>query len=308
MNKVLITGASGFLGSHIAEVLVANKFEVIALKRKQTDCWRCDNFCEDINWVDLDDKALWKQKLSAIKPDTLIHSAWIGVEAQNRNRWEQQIENINFLTELMLLAKDINIKRIINLGSQAEYGYLDTVVNEQKALVPTDAYGAIKVACLDIFKTFCEQNAINWIWLRLFSFFGEREQSTWLIPSLVKKIQSEKKMDLTYGRQRYAYMYVHDFKKIMLKLFTTDVASGVYNVSGSQDISLKELVVKIRNKLNPEFKLNFGVLPYRPNQSMLIKGNMTKLYEQIGEISLTDFDLALDKTINYIISCKGHIR
>ena len=53
---VLLTGATGFLGSYIAEEFVNNGIEVIALKRKKSDCWRCENFTDKIQWVDMVEK------------------------------------------------------------------------------------------------------------------------------------------------------------------------------------------------------------------------------------------------------------
>jgi len=305
MHKILITGASGFLGSHIAETLVNNNYNVIALKRKQTDCWRCKDFFNKIEWVDIDEEGMWKKKIVESNPDTLIHTAWIGVEAHERDDWDVQIKNINFLTELLTLGLKSNIKRMINLGSQAEYGILNDIADEDDVVSPVTAYGATKIACLSIFKTFCELNNINWIWLRLFSFFGERESNSWLIPSVINKMRLSKQMDLTAAQQKYAYMYVQDFNRIMLKLLDIKIPSGVYNISGDQIISIKDLITKIKDRINPNFILNFGAVPYRKNQSMFIQGDMAKLTLQIGKAQFTEFSVALEATINYFTSIKA---
>jgi hypothetical protein len=62
---------------------------------------------------------------------------------------------------------------------------------------------------------------------------------------------------------------------------------------------VRKVVEKIRDIINPTFKLNFGSLKYRENQSMHVEGDITKLIEEIGDINFTDFDTALNNTIKY---------
>ncbi|WP_448105293.1 NAD-dependent epimerase/dehydratase family protein [Pedobacter panaciterrae] len=300
MHKILITGITGFLGSHIAEKLIQEGIGVIGLKRTISDTWRCNQILDKIEWVDIEtgyqDLILKKQ------PDTIIHSAWIGVEAKDRDNWTLQAQNIQFLVQLLEIAKQTKVKKIIFLGSQSEYGITDGKVFENKKSVAATAYGSIKLACLEILKTFSETNHIDWVWLRVFSLFGERENVSWLIPSLIKRMTSETEMDFTKGEQMYAYLYVRDFAEIILRIVNTPVISDIYNVSANEARSLKSVITEIRDLVNPKFKLNMGVLPYRKNQSMHIEGDISKLQSQIGEINFTNFNVALRRTLKSYLS------
>ena len=302
MDKIFITGATGFLGSHIAEHLVNNNLEVIALKRTGSDTSRCKEFEEKINWIELDSAEAWKSKVKDIRPDIIIHCAWIGVEADDRNSWTKQLKNIAFQMSLLEIAESVNLKKFLILGSQAEYGYINEKVNEDRLTNANTAYGSVKLACLEIFKSFCEQKSINWVWLRVFSVFGEREDHKWLIPSLVKKIYTSEEMDLTAGEQKYAYMYVKDFSTVIFTIISKDINPGIYNISSNKLHRLKTLVESIRERINPNFKLNFGALPYRDKQPMHIEGDISKLTDQIGPINFTDFNVALSNTIKYYSS------
>lgn len=301
MNKVLITGVTGFLGSHIAENLVANNIQVIGLKRKFSDIWRCQEFATKIIWVDIDDEGLFKEELVKHSFDTIIHGAWIGVESNERDNWSVQSKNISFLVELLDVAKQVGLKKFIFLGSQAEYGNINGKISEEEKTEALNAYGSIKLACLEIVKTFCNSNDINWIWLRLFSLFGEKENQNWLIPSLTESMLTAKQMDFTPGEQKYAYLYVKDFALILNKIINMPLQSGVYNISSSETRTIKSLVEDIRDYINPEFILNFGVLNYRNNQSMHMEGDMMKLCSQIGKIEFTDYKVSLHNTLNYYI-------
>jgi UDP-glucose 4-epimerase len=301
MRKVLITGITGFLGSHIAENFINSNIEVVGLKRKNSDIWKCKEFKDRIHWVDIDGEGLYKNQLINHSFDTIIHGAWIGVESNDRDNWELQSKNIEFLIELLDIAKEVGVKKFIFLGSQAEYGNIDGKISEEHIAEALNAYGSIKLACLEIVKTFCKSNKMDWIWLRLFSLFGEKENENWLIPSLVKSMLSSEKMDFTLGEQKYAYLYVKDFAMIMNKIVETPVHSGIYNISSDKVMTIKSLIENIRNTINPNFILNFGALNYRANQSMRLEGNIIKLSSQIGEIKFTNFDEALQQTLKYYI-------
>jgi UDP-glucose 4-epimerase len=301
MHKVLITGITGFLGSHIAENLVANNIQVIGLKRKNSNIWRCQEFATKIIWIDIDNEGLFKEELTKHSFDTIIHGAWIGVESNDRDNWILQSKNIQFLVELLDIAKEVGVEKFIFLGSQAEYGNIDGKISEEEKTLALNAYGSIKLACLEIVKTFCNTNNVNWVWLRLFSLFGEKENQNWLIPSLVQSMLNNKQMDFTPGEQKYAYLYVNDFSSIMNKIITMSIRSGIYNICSNKTRTIKSLIEDIRNLVNPKFGLNFGALNYRDNQSMHMEGDILKLSAQIGEIEFTDFDIALENTIKYYL-------
>lgn len=301
MSKTLITGITGFLGAHIAENLISNNIEVIGLKRKNSDIWRCQEYKDKIDWIDILEDGSFINQLENDSIDVIIHAAWIGVESKDRDNWIEQSKNITFLINLLETAKRLNIRKIIFLGSQAEYGNIDGKISESYHTNPLNAYGATKLACLEIFKSFCLVNNINWIWLRLFSVYGEKENTNWLIPSLINSMLNKNEMDLTLGEQKYAYMYVKDYAEIMRKIITREVASGIYNISSDEVRTIRSLIEDIRNVVNPEFTLNFGALNYRHGQSMHMEGDMQKLRSQIGKIKFSNYNNALESTLNYYL-------
>lgn len=300
-QRILITGITGFLGSHIAENLINNGSQVIGLKRIDADIWRCKEFKDKIIWVDIDEDGFFKEELEKYLFDSIIHGAWIGVGSDSRDNWNEQSKNIPFLVSLLDVAKIVGVKKFIFLGSQAEYGNINGKISEDHKTTALNAYGSIKLACLEIVRTFCETNEISWIWLRLFSLFGEKEDKNWLIPSLVTSMLANKQMDFTLGEQKYAYLYVKDFAVILNKISNMPVESGIYNISSNKTITIKSLIEDIRNFINPAFILNFGALQYRKNQSMHMEGDILRLCSQIGDVEITDYKIALQNSLNYYL-------
>lgn len=300
-KKVLVTGVTGFLGSQIAEEFISSGYQIIGTRRLQSNLWRCENFIDKITWINLEDDN-WKQQIINLKPEVFIHSAWEGVGADDRNNWHGQAKNIDLTLDFLELAKAVDAEKFIGFGSQAEYGLFSGIINEDYVIQPTSAYGLCKNLVAQTIKCYSDQNNINWYWLRLFSFFGEKENDNWFIPTVIKSIRDNKPMDMTPGLQRYAYMYVKDLAKIVVQITETTIKSDIYNLSSSNSIELKKLVEKIIAIVKPTNpQINFGAIPYRENQPMVIQGNIEKLKNELGELSETDFDSNLESVVNYII-------
>ncbi|MGA6119743.1 NAD-dependent epimerase/dehydratase family protein [Sphingobacterium anhuiense] len=299
MPKVLVTGITGFLGSHVAEYLSEqDDVQISGLRRKNSNLWRCNHFLDQINWIMIDEDDQWKSIVVDLAPEVIVHCAWDGVEAKDRGNWDVQKKNLDFLLNVLDSCKEIRLKKFIFFGSQAEYGIFSGKIKEDFPSNPNNAYSNAKNACLALLKNYADNYKFDWIWLRIFSVFGEREGDNWLIPSLVNRMKTEIEMDFTPGKQQYAYLYARDFSKIVYRMIEKDIEMGVYNVSSNNIISIKDLVIKIRDQVNPNFRLNFGNIPYRIGQSMHVEGNIEKLQNQIGEFDFSDFNLMLENTIN----------
>ena len=297
--KAFVTGASGFVGSYLVKVLIDEGHEVLCLKRPSSNLSKLDDYVSKVRWVDNTDN--WKESLVAFQPDIIYHLAWDGVTAKERSVWQKQIGNIIFQQELLDATLAAGSKKYVGIGSQAEYGNFKNKIDESYPVCPMSAYAAAKVAALDIVRAFCEINQIEWYWFRLFPLFGPHESDQWLIPSLIKNIFTQESMDFTPGEQKLPYLYVGECAKAIKAAITADGHSGVYNICSDNPLALKELVARIRDKVRPDFKLNFGVFPYRYGQSMYMEGDTTALRRNIYNIVTSDFEQRLSETIDYYI-------
>lgn len=298
--KILLTGSTGFLGSHVVEKLMSTNYDLLLTKRKQSNLWRCSTFMRRVKWIDTDSDCFESEVLS-FSPEVIINMAWDGVSAQDRDNWTDQIENLIYQQRLLNLAKLCGTKKIIGVGSQAEYGAYNGFVDEKSPINPSSAYSAIKHSAQTILTAFCEENDIVWYWFRLFSCFGEKEGDSWLIPSTIKNMMFNKSMDLTYGEQQYSYLYIKDVASFFLGAIDCTANSGIYNISSDSPVPIKDVLLQIKNYLNPDFILNFGAIPYRSNQSMLNGAKNTKAKNAFGPIHFSDFSEKLTQTIEYYI-------
>ena len=297
--RAFVTGASGFIGSYIVKALVDDGHEVLCLKRPTSNLEGLEVYVDRVNWINNTDD--WKAAFRDFKPFIIYNLAWNGVAAADRVIWEKQVCNVAMQQELLDLALETGCKKIVGTGSQSEYGDFENKIDENYPINPKTAYAAVKVASLVIMKSFCEINNIDWYWFRLFPLFGPHESERWLIPSLIKSIATEEHMDLTPGEQKLSYLYVGECAKAIEMAIRTEGKSGVYNICSDNPMALKTLVTKIRDKINPSFKLNFGALQYRYGQCMYMEGDTTALRTNIYNLNTSDFDEKLDITIDYYL-------
>ncbi|MEI8205085.1 MAG: NAD(P)-dependent oxidoreductase, partial [Bacteroidota bacterium] len=257
--NILITGATGFIGSHIAHNLVESGHCVYATCRKESNFTKCLTFKSSVVWLNKDDKN-WDLALDGIELDLLIHTAWGGVTASERNDWTLQLANFEFSKSMINLALRLNVKKIICLGSQAEYGLYDYKVTENHVPLPTDAYGAVKLLTLYYLQNIAPSQHIEWYWLRVFSILGENENESWLLSQVMKKLLAKEEIELTKGEQSYDYLYTSDFISALNQVIECkENFSGIYNICSGQPIRIKDLLLLLAQKLqvSPQL-LHFG--------------------------------------------------
>jgi nucleoside-diphosphate-sugar epimerase len=299
--KVLLTGATGFLGSHIAELLVERGLEVIAIKRRSSNMWRCAKFQDKITWFEFDSQEATINEIASLHPEIILHAAWSGVKSNDRNDIGLQNLNMDFLEYIFRIARSASLSRIIALGSQAEYGDYEGVVSEIKPCRPTSSYGKAKVKAAELLEAFAEKNNMEWYWLRLFSVYGPREDNNWLIPSTIRKLLKNERMDLTNCDQRYDYLFVKDFARGILSVLNSrHVPSGKYNFSSGASTALKNVLSLLEAKLSPQNKLlYYGVIPYRPAQVMHMEGDSNLFQKSFQFVPETNLIEGLDETIRF---------
>lgn len=186
--NIFITGATGFLGFHIVVKCVEQGHRVLCLRRKESVGKFSKRVEAKLHWVDKDESC-WKETIAHFQPDVLIHCAWEGVSSDSRNDKRVQYHNLQFFMDLLTLYK---YQQIIALGSQDEYGYLDSIVDENSPLNPETEYARNKVACCEQLKAFNREYGYEWQWIRVFNIYGEGQNENWIIPAVIRSCKKEK--------------------------------------------------------------------------------------------------------------------
>ena len=292
--KIFVSGATGYLGYHFVKVAINQGHEVLCLRRPTSRSLFESEIENKVKWV-VNDEEL-KSAVIDFQPDVLFHAAWGGVRGADRNNIEIQKENLVMSHNLFTLYP---YKQIIAIGSQAEYGYYNDIISVDHPLKPTMEYAKAKIQCCKDLQNYCEQNNIEWQWIRIFTVFGEKQTGGLIKLAIEKCLNGEESFDTTPGEQKYSYLYAEDFGKAICNMLGSKGKSGIYNLSQPQCLkSNKEILESVKILTKSDMHLNFGAMPYPEGQVMLMDGSVNKFEKAFGAVPYTNFEVAMANTID----------
>jgi nucleoside-diphosphate-sugar epimerase len=272
--KILLTGATGFLGSHILLECINQGIQVVVLKRSYSDMHRIEECNGKYVSYDIDKFSLTDIFEQETNIDVIIHCA----TKYGRNN-EKIIDilkcNISFPLQLLEIAIDNNIKAFINtdtsLGKLQLYkGYMQNYILTKKQF-------------LEWGKMLSETKKIKFINMRLEHIYGEGDEdskfTSFIIHNLLNNANS---IDLTDGEQIRDFIYIKD----VVSAYSTIISSidnlnnyHEYEVGFGEKTKVKDFVITAKRIIQSNTLLNFGVLPYRENEILYSVADISKLQE-----------------------------
>jgi len=301
--RCLVTGASGFLGSHLVRQLLKRGHSVTVLMRGELQARRVGDWLDRVRVVQgsLESTESLREKLAHETIDVFFHLAWFGVTAEYRNDTEQISKNVVGCLRLWELARDIGCKHWIGIGSQAEYGPSKEVLHEDLAPRPVTAYGVAKLTSGMLTGKMSEMAGIRHTWVRLLAIYGPGDDPRHLIPTVIQTLCAGRKPPLTKGEQKWDYLYVEDAAKALSLIAEAGVA-GTLNLGFGKTVVLRRLVERIRDLVNPHLALGFGDVPYRADQVMRLEADISRLQSATGWNPETSLQEGLRRTVEWFRS------
>lgn len=301
--RIFLTGATGFVGSYVLQRLLANAAHSVAiLLREESDTWRIQESLADEHLTiirgDINSPPSFSSALKDFAPEAIVHLAWQGVLNAERNS-PKQTTNLTATIELVKLSAQVGAKHWIGLGSQAEYGPCNQCVDEQQPTQPTTLYGTTKLCTCLMAEQLCNHFDLRFSWLRLFSAYGPKDHSSWMIPYLILSLLKGKRPSVTAGEQKWDYIFVKDVAEAIYQTTNTSQAHGIFNLGSGQVYRIREIIEQIRERINPHLEIGFGEVPYRPDQVMHLEADISRLQQLTGWHPLTSLDKGLTETVEW---------
>ena len=292
--KVLIVGSNGFVGKHILHnFFKKHNFKISTLNKEKT---LNKKFCSLKANISLSSFKI--SKFKNLQFDLLIDCGWEGVFGTFKNSQKQNRNKI-YTTNLIKILKICKIKSIISFGSQAEYGNHNTKINEKTFPKPKTLYAKNKLWKLNLLNKFCKKNKIRFVWFRIFSIFGPRENYEWLIPYAINKILQKETVHLTQGTQKWDYLYIEDLVEAVYLATIDKRFNGIYNLASGKSHSISLIAKKIVKLLkSKETLLKFGSKDYENIRTVNMYANINKI-KKLGWKPKVNLENGLKKTINY---------
>ncbi len=297
--RCLVTGATGFVGSHLVRWLLEQDYEVGILVRRRSDTWRIRDVLEQLVVIegDLSEVERFKPKVHQFSPQVVFHLAWSGVGNSTRDHPEHVQQNLLGSLNLLHSVNGGGCQCWIGLGSQAEYGHYEQTLTENSPTHPATLYGTTKLCASLMSQSICRIYGIRFVWLRLFAAYGPRDSFHSLIPYVIRALLQRASPALTHGEQRWDYLFVEDAVRAIGQTANHPMASGIFNLGTGESYAIRYIVEKIRDLIDPDLPLNFGAVPYKTDQIMLLQSDITRLKKVTGWAPRVSIDRGLERTV-----------
>ena len=294
-TRVLLTGAAGFIGSHLTRLLVSEGHDVTAIVRRETDRWRIRDLETRVSIVegDLRDLGALTEAIRASRPDLCIHLAWHGWSG--RPTAEENISSLSVSLELLRLMSAIGCHRFVTVGTCFEYDLDADRLKETTPLRPHDLYGACKKSLFEVAQEFSRLTGVRVLTPRVFYSYGPHEDPRRLVPSIMLSLLKGEPARVTPGQQLRDYLHVEDVASAIWAA-TTSGLTGAVNIASGEPVTIATIAMRIGELLGKAHLLQLGALEYRPNEPMRILGDASRLRE-IGWVPRFALDAGLVQTL-----------
>lgn len=290
-KKVLVTGASGFIGGQSLPMLMSKGYDVHAVS-SQTQPAMSGVTWHQTELLEADQR---KKLIETVKPDRVLHFAWIATPGiywgspLNENWREATID-------LLRLSKLHGAKRFVGAGTCAEYDWIDGHCDEATTpLKPVTPYGKAKAACG---QAVTAETGVSTAWGRIFFLYGPHEHPKRLVSSVILSLLKGEVAKCTHGRQIRDFLHVADVASAFVALLESDVA-GAVNIASGKPVSLKEAVEVIARHLGGEERVEFGAIAAPASDPPRLTASVDRLMKEVKWGQEFDLEKGIEETIGW---------
>ena len=294
-NRVLVTGATGFLGSHCLAPLVGRGFDVLGLYHE-----RAPQDVPGVRWVrgDVMDRVAMYRHIKEHKPKGLLHLAWF-VEPGKLITDSSNLSWVSASLDLIRAFRESGGERCTISGSCYEYDWrFGYCVEDVTPCEPDTLYGAAKDSLRRAFLAYCNVSGLSGSWGRAFFMYGPHENPARLVSSVIISLLKGSPAKSSHGLQVRDYLHIQDVADGMVALFASE-CRGVYNIAASTPTTIREMVELLGRIVGRSDLLQIGALPARANDAPLVLGNGYRTLNDIGWKPKLTLEAGLSATVDW---------
>jgi nucleoside-diphosphate-sugar epimerase len=301
-RRVLVTGATGFLGSHLVRALAKNGAEVHALKRQPGPVSMLSDV--QILWHvgDVTHPDSLVEVVRAARPEIVFHLAAYGTTfEQNDERLAFRI-NVEGSLNLWRALSDRPC-RFVHTGSCGEYGQAREPVTEDHVCRPTWFYPATKNASVVLLSTLGRMSDRELVTLRPFGPYGPGDKDGRVIPHTVQTLLRGEEVRVTAGEQLRDYAYVDDQVAAFVRAATQPLkqSGNVYNIGSGRVVSMRHILETVARAVGDGAltRVHFGAVPYRKDELWSMCGRIDAVQRDLGYAPTVSLEEGIRRTVEW---------
>lgn len=281
IEKIIVTGATGAVGSAVVRRAIAKDKDVTCIVHKGSK--RLGNLpqSDKVHIVECD---LHDYKTLSLEGqyDVFIHLSWEKTFGASRDDAEVQTRNIQYTLDAVQLAHRCGCFVFVGAGSQAEYGVQSVDLTPDLPVKPESGYGIAKYAAGKLSAMLCKSLGMRQCWVRILSVYGPNDGENSLISYLIREFKAGNSPQLTKCEQMWDYLYADDAADAILAVAEKGVDGKAYPLGSGNGRRLSEYVEDIKNAINPSIEVLFGAKEYYPHQPMHLVADIKETTEDTG--------------------------
>lgn len=281
--RILVTGATGFIGGHILPRILSEGHEVVALARDESKASK-KPWYPNVRFVaqDLHAEGFEPEFDHLGSPEALIHLAWSGLpDYKNFKHFEQNLPaDFKFIKSLV----NQGLSQVLVTGTCFEYGMVSGCLSEEMSARPANPYALAKDTLRKSLQLLQQQNAFVLKWARLFYMYGPGQNPNSLLAQLDRAIdEGDSVFNMSGGEQLRDYLPVEDVALRLVQLLENSHCEGIFNVCRGEPISVRNLVEQHLAKRGAKINLNLGHYSYPDYEPMEFWGS-SQLFNQLRNL------------------------
>jgi UDP-glucose 4-epimerase len=303
--RVLVTGATGFIGSHLVRRLVDDGVEVHALSSVVSSVYpvRLAPLREHItlHGGNLSDRSAMDAVVADVQPTHVFHLGAYTHVGKSWHRVDECIQtNVQGTVNLLQALDGSGYRRFVYLGTSEIYGDIDVPFREDAVVNPISPYSVSKYAGERFCRMFHQGRGWPVVMIRPFNAYGPAQTPDRVIPEIIGRALRGDELKMTQGRQTREFNYVEDLADGILRAGTVDGIDGqLFNLGCGEEISMRDLATMILELLGNPIEPQFGALPERPTEIPRMFCDNTRARELLGWSPQHTLQDGLAKTIEW---------
>jgi UDP-glucose 4-epimerase len=304
MKRVILTGASGFVGANLARRLLRDGHEMHLLLRRNHHLWRIAAIQNDVQLheTDLSDEESLVRTVESIRPEWIFHLAAYGAYSTQTDLRRMVWTNILGTMNLVQACLKTGFEAFVNTGSSSEYGFKDHAPAEDESLEPNSPYAVTKASATLFCRHIARSRQVHLPTLRLYSIYGPYEEPSRLIPTLIVRGLNCKLPPLVNPETARDFVYIDDVVEAYLLAATqpSEEYGAVYNVGSGIQTTLREVVEVARRVMNIENEPEWGSMPARQWDTQVWVSDNSKIRNELGWQPRFTLEQGLRETIDWL--------